>query len=58
MAKLTERYQEIVDMSPFRQKLLKVVAELDKEIPRDAAKAEREALAARGLIRGRRRTKV
>jgi hypothetical protein len=55
MAKLTERYQEIVDLSPFRQRLLKVVAKLEKEIRRDAAKAEREVLAARGLIRGRRK---
>jgi hypothetical protein len=55
MEKLTERYQSEVDLSPFRQKLLKVVAKLDKEIRRDAAKAEREALAARGLIRGRRK---
>jgi hypothetical protein len=55
MEKLTEQYQEIVDLSSFRQKLLKVVAKLEKEIRRDAAKAEREALAARGLIRGRRK---
>jgi hypothetical protein len=55
METLTARYQEIVDLSPFRQKLLKVVANLEKEVRRDAAKAEREVLAARGLVRGRRK---
>jgi hypothetical protein len=34
MEKLTEKYQEIVDLSPFRQKLSKVVAKLEKEIRR------------------------
>jgi len=48
MEKLTAPYQEIVDLSPFRQKLLKVVANLEKEVRRDAAKAEREVLAAEG----------
>lgn len=55
MDKLTARYQEIVDDSPFRRKMLAKLAELDqleKEISRLAARAERKALAARGVIRG------
>jgi succinate dehydrogenase/fumarate reductase flavoprotein subunit len=58
MTKLVEQYQEIVDDSPFRRKMLAKLAELaelEKEINRVAARSERKALMARGVVRGRRK---
>jgi hypothetical protein len=58
MTQLTERYQQIVDDSPFRRKMLAKLAEvakLQKDIDRLAAREERKALLARGVVRGRRK---
>jgi hypothetical protein len=58
MAKLVERYQQIVDDSPFRREMLAKLAELaelDKQLNRVAARAERNALLRRGVVRGRRK---
>lgn len=51
--KLMKRYAAELD-GGWREKALAKLAKLTKEIQRDAAKEERRALAAKGLIRGRR----
>lgn len=54
MDKLIAKYSDELD-GGFRKKILAKIAEVERDVRRDKAKAEKEVLARRGVIRGRRK---